>query len=91
MPLFMIGASVGLISLYLIDRDFSADVFQTLWAINVFTYLFITISSFSRGSRRPAVLFRGPAVPRGDLAADHHLRVYPPLLSVLDINPAAPS
>jgi len=90
MPLFMIGASVGLISLYLIDRDFSADVFQTLWAINVFTYLFITISSFSvdpQTSKR--CWFEGLMFPGVISLLIIIYASYPPLLSVLDIDPAS--
>ena len=33
----------------MIDREFSPTSFQTLWAINVFTYLFITLSSLLPG------------------------------------------
>ena len=90
MPLFMIGASVGLITLYLIDREFSADVFQTLWAINVFTYLFITLSSFSVD---PGTAKRcwaeGLMFPGLISLAIIVYASYPPLLTGLGINPAS--
>ncbi len=47
MPVLMVAASTGLIALYLIDANLSAHVFRTLWAVNLATYLFITLSSFS--------------------------------------------
>ena len=65
MPIFMVGASTGLIALFLLDREFSNEVFRVLWAVNVFTYLFITISSFSvdpataRGAWREGICFPG--------------------------------
>jgi cellulose synthase/poly-beta-1,6-N-acetylglucosamine synthase-like glycosyltransferase len=47
MPAFMVTSSIALIALYLIDRDFSIGIFQALWFINLSTYLFITLMSFS--------------------------------------------
>ena len=47
MPVLMVAASAGLIALYLLDREASAHVFRALWAVNLTTYLFITLSSFS--------------------------------------------
>ena len=90
MPLFMIAASVGLIALYLIDREFSANVFRALWAINVFTYLFITVSSFSVDP--PAAKrcwFEGLMFPGVISLLIIIYASYPPLLSVFDIDPAS--
>jgi cellulose synthase/poly-beta-1,6-N-acetylglucosamine synthase-like glycosyltransferase len=47
MPVFLICASTGLITLFLTDRPFATHVFRGLWAINIAAYLFITLSSFS--------------------------------------------
>jgi cellulose synthase/poly-beta-1,6-N-acetylglucosamine synthase-like glycosyltransferase len=47
MPAFMITSSISLIALFIWYRDFSVDVFRGLWAINVFTYLYVTFTSFS--------------------------------------------
>ncbi len=47
MPVFMITASGSLIALFFIDRDFSLELFRTLWAINLAAYLFVTLSTFS--------------------------------------------
>jgi cellulose synthase/poly-beta-1,6-N-acetylglucosamine synthase-like glycosyltransferase len=47
MPIFMIASSTGLVALYLIDRSLSSTVFGALWAINLVSYVFITLSSFS--------------------------------------------
>jgi cellulose synthase/poly-beta-1,6-N-acetylglucosamine synthase-like glycosyltransferase len=90
MPLFMVGASVGLISLYLIDREFSANVFETLWAINVFTYVFITVSSFSVDpATAKRCWFEGLMFPGVISLLIIVYASYPPLLSVLDIDPAS--
>jgi cellulose synthase/poly-beta-1,6-N-acetylglucosamine synthase-like glycosyltransferase len=65
MPAFMVSSSVALIALYLIDRDFSIGVFQALWFINLATYLFITLMSFSldppvaRSTWREGICFPG--------------------------------
>jgi cellulose synthase/poly-beta-1,6-N-acetylglucosamine synthase-like glycosyltransferase len=47
MPALMITSSVSLIALWFIDRDYSIGVFQAFWFINLATYLFVTLSSFS--------------------------------------------
>jgi cellulose synthase/poly-beta-1,6-N-acetylglucosamine synthase-like glycosyltransferase len=47
MPAFMITSSLSLIALWFIDRDYSIGVFQVFWFINLATYLFVTLSSFS--------------------------------------------
>ena len=46
MPIFMLASSVGLVALYLLDATFAREVFRSLWAVNFFTYAFITVSSF---------------------------------------------
>ncbi|MEM9598908.1 MAG: glycosyltransferase [Acidobacteriota bacterium] len=45
MPAFMIGASVGLVSLYFVDSALSWRVFELLWITNVITYLYVTVFS----------------------------------------------
>ncbi len=47
MPILMLVASAALVALFIWYRDFSVDVFRSLWAINVFTYLYITLTSYS--------------------------------------------
>jgi cellulose synthase/poly-beta-1,6-N-acetylglucosamine synthase-like glycosyltransferase len=47
MPVFLISASTGLITLFLTDRVFAEHVFRGLWALNVIAYLFITFSGLS--------------------------------------------
>jgi cellulose synthase/poly-beta-1,6-N-acetylglucosamine synthase-like glycosyltransferase len=47
MPILMLLSSASLVALFVWEREFSVDVFRSLWAINVFTYLYITFSSFS--------------------------------------------
>jgi len=90
MPLFMIGASVGLISLYLIDRDFSVTVFQTLWAINLFSYAFITASSFSVDPETAKRCWiEGIMFPGLISLAIIVYASYPPLLSSIGVNPAS--
>jgi cellulose synthase/poly-beta-1,6-N-acetylglucosamine synthase-like glycosyltransferase len=65
MPAFMVSSSLALIALFLHDREFSIGVFQTLWFVNLVTYLFITLSSFSldpavgRNAWREAIAFPG--------------------------------
>ncbi len=87
MPIFMIAASTGLISLFLLDREFANEVFRGLWAVNVFTYLFITLSSFSadpttaRSSWREGIFFPG-AISLSIIV----WAAYPPILSGLGID-----
>lgn len=45
MPLFIVMASTGLVTLFFIDRPLAIDAFQALWALTGFTYLFVTFSS----------------------------------------------
>ena len=47
MPVFMVASSSALIALVLEDRDFSFGLFRALWAVNLGTYLLVTLSSFS--------------------------------------------
>jgi cellulose synthase/poly-beta-1,6-N-acetylglucosamine synthase-like glycosyltransferase len=47
MPALMVLSSASLVALFLIDRDFSVDAFRALWAVNLVTYLFITLSAFA--------------------------------------------
>jgi cellulose synthase/poly-beta-1,6-N-acetylglucosamine synthase-like glycosyltransferase len=65
MPALMVLASASLVALFFWDREFSVDVFRGLWAINVFTYLYVTLTSFSldpaaaRTSWREGLTFPG--------------------------------
>ena len=65
MPLFMVASSGALVALFLMDRDFSVELFRGLWAINLVTFLFVTLSSFSldpqtaRAAWRQGVAFPG--------------------------------
>jgi cellulose synthase/poly-beta-1,6-N-acetylglucosamine synthase-like glycosyltransferase len=45
MPLFIVMASAGLVTLFFIDRPLAVDSFKALWALTGFTYLFVTFSS----------------------------------------------
>jgi cellulose synthase/poly-beta-1,6-N-acetylglucosamine synthase-like glycosyltransferase len=86
MPVFMVLSSVGLITLLFIDRDFSVETFQTFWAVNLGTYLFITLSSFSidpRAARRS--LLQGLAFPGLVSLLVIAYATYPPLLDGLNI------
>jgi cellulose synthase/poly-beta-1,6-N-acetylglucosamine synthase-like glycosyltransferase len=65
MPVLMVASSASLVALFFWDRAFSVDVFRGLWAINVFTYLYVTLQSFSldpkaaRTSWREGLAFPG--------------------------------
>lgn len=65
MPVFMVTSSAALIGLWLLDRDQALEVFRALWFLNVVTYLFVTLSSFSidpetaRRTWREGVMFPG--------------------------------
>jgi cellulose synthase/poly-beta-1,6-N-acetylglucosamine synthase-like glycosyltransferase len=65
MPAFMVSSSAALIALWLHDRDVSIEAFRLLWFVNLATYLFITLASFSldwsavRLAWREAFLFPG--------------------------------
>jgi cellulose synthase/poly-beta-1,6-N-acetylglucosamine synthase-like glycosyltransferase len=58
MPVFLLCASTGLIALFLTNRVFAEHVFRGLWAINVLTYLFITLSSLSIDPRTARMCWR---------------------------------
>ncbi len=70
MPALMLLSSTSLITLFLLNRDLSVDVFRSLWALNLVTYLFVTLSAFAQdgpAARRSwfeAVTFPGPDQPR---------------------------
>jgi cellulose synthase/poly-beta-1,6-N-acetylglucosamine synthase-like glycosyltransferase len=65
MPVFMVASSCALVALFFLDRAFSVELFRALWAINLATYLFVTLSSFSldpqtaRASWRQGFVFPG--------------------------------
>jgi len=65
MPVLMVASSVALVTLFALDRGLSLGAFRGLWAINVFTYLFVTLTSFSldpataRTAWREGLLFPG--------------------------------
>jgi hypothetical protein len=64
MPVFMVAASVSLVALFLMDREFSVGVFRALWAINLATYLFVTLTSFSLDPQTARTAWRqGVAYP----------------------------
>jgi len=46
MPIFMILASVGLVSLYFVDFPLSWYLFNQFWILNSITYIFVTFFSF---------------------------------------------
>jgi cellulose synthase/poly-beta-1,6-N-acetylglucosamine synthase-like glycosyltransferase len=46
MPLLMISAAVGLVSLFFVDFPLSWKLFNLLWLSNALTYLFVTLYSF---------------------------------------------
>lgn len=46
MPLFQIGASLGLITLYVLDPQWSWTLFRGLWIIAGLVYVFVTLASF---------------------------------------------
>ena len=65
MPALMVLSSASLVLLFVLDRQLSIDVFRSLWALNLVTYLFITLSSFAQdgpAARRSwfeAIMFPG--------------------------------
>ena len=65
MPVFMIIASIGLVSLFFIDFPLSWYLFNQFWILNAITYLFVTIFSFlidpaiSKKSWLQGILFPG--------------------------------
>ena len=47
MPALMVLSSASLVALFLLDRELVVDAFRSLWALNLVTYLFVTLSSFA--------------------------------------------
>ena len=60
MPALMVLSSASLVTLYLLDRELSIDAFRSLWALNLVTYAFVTMSAFA---------YDGPAARRSALEA----------------------
>ena len=60
MPALMVLSSASLVTLFVLDRELSIDVFRSLWALNLVTYLFVTLSAFAQD---------GPAARRSWLEA----------------------
>jgi cellulose synthase/poly-beta-1,6-N-acetylglucosamine synthase-like glycosyltransferase len=46
MPVFQIGATTGLITLYFVDTPVAWDLFRTFWVISAIVYLIVTLTSF---------------------------------------------
>src|SRR3954451_13631669 len=65
MPALMVLSSASLVALYALDRGLAFDVFRSLWALNLVTYAFVTLSAFAydgpaaRRSALEAILFPG--------------------------------
>jgi cellulose synthase/poly-beta-1,6-N-acetylglucosamine synthase-like glycosyltransferase len=53
MPALMLLSSASLVTLFALHRGLALDVFRSLWALNLVTYLFVTLSSFAQDG--PAV------------------------------------
>ena len=60
MPALMVLSSASLVTLFVLDRELSIDAFRSLWALNLVTYLFVTLSAFAHD---------GPAARRSWLEA----------------------
>ena len=81
MPALMVGASASLVALFFWDREFSVDVFRGLWAINVFTYLYVTLSSLSMDPKAARTSWReGLAFPGLISLAIIVYALWPPLV-----------
>ncbi len=88
MPVFMLASSVGLIGLYLLDSGLSAEVFRTLWAVNLISYLFVTLSSFSMDPATARESWReGLAFPGLVSLAIILYAAYPPLFEAIGVVP----
>jgi cellulose synthase/poly-beta-1,6-N-acetylglucosamine synthase-like glycosyltransferase len=65
MPVYMLMATVGLVTLFFWDRELSITAFEALWALTGATFLFVTLSSLAmdwntgRVCWREAFLFPG--------------------------------
>ena len=55
MPALLVLSSVSLVTLYVLDRELAFDAFRWLWALNLVTYVFVTLSAFA---------YDGPAARR---------------------------
>ena len=74
MPALMVLSSASLVTLFVLDRELSIDVFRSLWALNLVTYLFVTLSAFAHdGAGGAAQLVGGDHVPGPDQPRDHRL------------------
>src|SRR5262249_22605834 len=60
MPALMVLSSVSLVLLHVLDEDLAFDAFRDLWALNLVTYVFVTLSAFA---------YDGPAARRSWLEA----------------------
>ena len=60
MPALMVLSSASLVTLFVLDRELSIDAFRSLWALNLVTYAFVTLSAFAQD---------GPAARRSWLEA----------------------
>ena len=84
MPALMVLSSASLVTLFLLDRQLADDAFRFLWALNLVTYVFVTLSSFAvdgpaaRRSWFEAITFPGPDQP-----GDHRLHAIAPLAEAL--------
>ncbi len=71
-PVFMIGASAALVTLFFIDQSLAWHAFHALWITNVLTYVFITsLRAADRPRHRPAGVARGGLVPRRGQPGHH--------------------
>ena len=58
MPIFQIGASAGLVTLYFVNGDAAWALFRGFWIVSALVYLFITLTSLaidSESARKSAV------------------------------------
>lgn len=47
MPLFQIGASIGLCALYFVDAEAAWTLFRSFWVVSAVVYVFITLTSLA--------------------------------------------
>ena len=74
MPVLMVLSSVSLVALFVLDRELSIDVFRSLWALNLVTYLFVTLAAFAYdGPAARRSWFEAITLPRADQPGDHRL------------------
>jgi cellulose synthase/poly-beta-1,6-N-acetylglucosamine synthase-like glycosyltransferase len=55
MPALLVLSSASLVTLYVLDRQLAFDAFRWFWALNLVTYVFVTLSAFA---------YDGPAARR---------------------------